>query len=79
MPNPFLYIQFHFKQFSPVHVLFVYTHLNVKTVLFATIQFSISTQFQYKKKSVPYQTIQFRISSQFQRKKKFYFKYFSLA
>ena len=29
--------------------VFVYTQLNIKTVLFQTIQFSISTQFKCKK------------------------------
>ena len=38
-----MYNQFYFKQFTIV--FFVYTQLNVKTVLFQTIQFSISTQF----------------------------------
>ena len=33
--------QFHFKQFSPAQV----RSLNIKSVLFQTIQFSISTQF----------------------------------
>ena len=31
-------------QFS-ISIVFLYTHLNVKTVLFQAIQFSISTQF----------------------------------
>ena len=35
-----------------------------KKVLFQTIQFSLSTQFQ-SQKTVPFQTIQFRISTQF--------------
>ena len=38
--------QFYLKQFSLAWVqFFVYTQLNVKTVLFQTIQFSISSQF----------------------------------
>ena len=38
--------QFYFKQFSLVSVwFFVYTQLNIKTVLFQAIQFSISTHF----------------------------------
>ena len=48
VPNPFYtYKQFYFKQFSSASVqfFFVYTQLNVKTVLFQTIDFSISTQF----------------------------------
>ena len=51
------------------HQSFVYTQLNVKTVLFPIIQFSISTQFyvytQINVKTVLYQTIQFSISTQF--------------
>ena len=45
--NPFYaYKQFYFKQFSLAQVqFFVYTQLNVKTVLFQTIQFSTSTVF----------------------------------
>ena len=38
--------------------------LNVKTVLFQTIQFSVSTQFYLK--IVLFQTIQFSISTQLQ-------------
>ena len=39
--------QFYFKQFRLVIVqFFVYTQLNVKTVLFENIPFSISTQFK---------------------------------
>ena len=37
-----------FKQFSLALVqFFVYTQLNVKTVLFQTVQLSISTQFKH--------------------------------
>ena len=72
MPNLFYtYKKFYFKQFSLpwVHSLFVknisissyYTQLNVKTVLFQTIQFSIQ-------KTVPFQTILFSISTQFKCK-----------
>ena len=46
MPNPFLYIsrvRFQTVQFS---IVFLFTHSYMsKTVLFETIQFSISTQF----------------------------------
>ena len=35
-------------QFSISTQIFVYTQLNVKTVLFQTIQFSMSTQFKYQ-------------------------------
>ena len=45
------------------------TQLNVKTVLFQTIQFCISTQFfvyiQLNVKTVLFQAIQFSISTQF--------------
>ena len=43
---------------------FVYTKLNIKIILFQTIQFSISILFQCQK-TVPFQTIQFCISTQF--------------
>ena len=48
MPYIYIYIymkQFYFKQFSLVQVLFLFTQLNFKTVLFQTIHFIISTQF----------------------------------
>ena len=45
---------------------FVYTQLNVKTVLYWTIQFSASTVSTSK--TVPFQTIQFSISIQFKCK-----------
>ena len=57
---------------------FAYTQLNVKTVLFQTIQLCISTQFQWQKE-VSFQTIQFSISTQVQCQKQFFFKQFSLA
>ena len=34
------------------HQSFIYTQLNVKTVLFQTIQFSINTQFKCQKSSI---------------------------
>ena len=43
---------------------FPYTQLNVRTVLYQTIQFSISIQVQCQK-TVLFQTIQFSISTQF--------------
>ena len=52
-------------------MIFVYTQLNVKTVLFQTIQFSVSTISM--KKTVPFQTIQLSIEKQF------YFKQFSFV
>ena len=41
----------HFDKFQTTQfsIIFVYTQLNVKTVLFQTIQFSISIQFQCQK------------------------------
>ena len=60
-----MYNQFYFKQFTFVQVyFFVHTQLNVKTVLFQTIQFRISPKFQCKKK-VLFQTIQFIMRIQF--------------
>ena len=49
-------------QFS-ISIDFVYTQLNVKTVIFQIIQFSISTVSISK--TVLFQTIQFSISMQF--------------
>ena len=49
-------------QFS-ISIDFVYTLLNVKTVLFQTIQFRVRTVSMPK--TVPFQTIQFSISTQF--------------
>ena len=51
---------------------FVYTQLNVKTVLFQKIQINVSTVSMSKK--VLFQTIQFSISTQFKYQKQFYFK-----
>ena len=45
---------------------FVYTQLSVKTVLYITIQFSVSTVSMSK--TVPFQTIQFSINTQFKCK-----------
>ncbi len=45
---------------------FVYTQLNVKTALYLTIQFSVSTVSMSK--TVPFQTTQFSISIQFKCK-----------
>ena len=47
-------------QFS-IGIDFVYTQLNVKTVLYYTIQFSVSTVSMSK--TVPFQTIQFCINT----------------
>ena len=52
----------HLIQFS-INTYFVYAQLNVKTVLYITIQFSVSTVSMSK--TVPFQTIQFSISTQF--------------
>ena len=46
-----------------ISMVFVHTQLNVKTVLFQTIQFSLSTVLMSK--TVLFQTIQFCISTQF--------------
>ena len=56
---------------------FVYIQLNVKTVLFQIIHFSICTVSMSK--TVLFQTIQFSISRLVQCQKQFYFKQFSLA
>ena len=45
---------------------FVYTQLQVKTVLYQAIQFSVSTVSMSK--TVPFQTIQINISTQFKFK-----------
>ncbi len=52
-------------QFS-ISTYFVYTQLDVKTVLYITIQFSVSTISMSK--TVPFQTIRFSISMQFKCK-----------
>ena len=58
------FIQTELIQFS-ISTDSVYTQLNVKTVLYQTIQFNVST---VSSKIVPFQTIQFRISMQFKCK-----------
>ena len=63
-------------QFS-ISTYFVYTQLNVKTVLYQTIQFSVSKVSMSK--TVSFQAIQFSMSTQFYCKKHFYFKLFSLV
>ena len=61
---------------------FVYAQLNVKTVLYITIKFNVSTVSMSK--TVPFQTIQFSISTQLKCKyslivkKPFYFKLFNI-
>ena len=55
-----------------ISIDFVYTQLNVKIVLFQTIQFKVSTASMSK-------TIQISISTQFNCQKHFYFKLFSLV
>ena len=49
-------------QFS-IKIDFVYTQLNVKTVLYQTIQFSVSRVSMSK--TVPFQTIKFSMNTQF--------------
>ena len=67
-------------QFS-ISTDFVYTQLNVKTVLYQTIQFNVSTVSMSK--TVPFQTIQFSLSTQFKCRvyllKHFYFKLFHIV
>ena len=63
-------------QFS-ISIDLVYTQLNVKTVIYQTIQFSVITVSMSK--TVPFQTIQFNISTQFNCQKYFYFKLFNLV
>ena len=53
-----------YKQFFQKSSLALVHSLNVQTVLFQTMQFSISTQFQCQK-TVPFQTIKFSISTLF--------------
>ena len=52
-------------QFS-ISTEFVYSQLNVKTVQYYTIQFSVSRVSMSK--TVPFQTVQFSISTLFKRK-----------
>ena len=52
-------------QFS-ISTRFVYTQSNVETVLYITIQFSVSKVSMSK--TVPFQTIQFSLSAQFKCK-----------
>ena len=61
--------QFKFK--LSISIVFIYALLNVKTVLFQIIQFSVCTVSMSK--TVLFQTIQFSIQKQFN------FKQFSLA
>ena len=56
---------------------FVYTQLNVKTVLYWTNQFSVSTDSMSK--TVTFQTIQFSISTQFQCKYGLIVKHISIS
>ena len=66
-----------------ISICFVYTQLNVKTVLYQSIQFSVSTVSMSK--TIIFQTIQLGVSTQFKFKytvwlsKPFYFKVFSLV
>ena len=67
-------------QFS-ISIVFIYTQLNVKTVLFQTVQFSINTVSMPQTilfQTNPFQTIQFSVST-VSMSKSFYFKQFSLA
>ena len=60
-----------------ISIVFVYAQLNVKTVLFQTIQFNVCTVSMSK--TVLFQTTEFSISTQFNCQKHFYFKLFSLV
>ena len=60
-----------------ISIDFVYTELNVKTVLYQTIHFNVNTVSMSK--TVSFQTIQFSISMQFNCQKHFYSKLFSLV
>ena len=66
--NPFIYIYIYIYINSSLSnksvQFFVYTQLNIKTVPFQIIQFSISIEFQYQK-TVPFQEIQFNLCTQF--------------
>ena len=59
-------------QFS-ISIDFVYTWLNVKTVLYKTFQFSVSRVSMSK--TVKFQTVQFSISTQFNCQKHFISSY----
>ncbi len=63
-------------QFS-ISTDFVYTQLNVKTVLHLTVQLSVSTVSMSK--TVQFQTIQFSISMQFKCKYSFIVKNISIS
>ena len=63
-------VLFHIIQFK-ISIVFVYTQLNVKTVFFQMIQFSVTTVSMSK--TVLFQTIQFTI------KKLFHFKQFHFS
>ena len=71
MPNPFLFqavqfsqtVLFQAIQFKISIVFFVFTQLNIKSVLFQTIKFSVSTFSQSK--TVLLLTIHFSVSTQF--------------
>ena len=70
MSKTFLFQAIQFSQKDliqlSVSIDFVYTQLNVKTVLYQTIQFRINTISISK--TVPFQTMQFCISTQFKCK-----------
>ena len=62
--NPLKYSYTSSNSILNKYSIFLYTQLNIKTVLFKTIPFNINTDFQYKK-THPFQTTQFSISAQF--------------
>ena len=73
MSKTFLFQAIQFSQIVRIQSIpfsisidFVYTQLNIKTILFQTIQFSVSTVSMSK--TVLFQTIHFSISMQFKYK-----------
>ena len=78
MSKTFLFLAIQFSQTVPIQrihfsmsIVFVHAQLNVKTVLFQTIQYSVITVAMTK--TVRFHTINFSIQKQF------HFKEFSLA
>ena len=55
-----------------MNIVFVYTQLNVKTVLFQFIQFSISTQFKFQSSSISSNSVLHKYAGEMP--KPFYFK-----
>ncbi len=66
-------VQIQLRQFS-ISIDFLYTQLNVKTVLYQTIKFSVSRVSMSK--TVPFQTIHFSMNAQFKSKNSSFVKTF---